>query len=134
MPKRYWYVLLTYVLMQLSTLVFAVVAHTIFHINTIEPSIYWNIISFIIALIVIFILLKQDIKEEKLSSHLPLSILILWMFGGFWLAYFTQAISVMIELFVLKVEIGSENTDVIDRKRTRMYSCHMAISYCCFFL
>ena len=111
MPRRYWYVLLTYVLMQLSTLVFALTAHTIFHIETIHASIYWNIFSFVVGLIIIFFLLKHDVREERLSSKLSFGMLILWIFGGFWIAYFAQAFSVIIELFVLNAYVVSVNND-----------------------
>src|SRR5690625_4529294 len=45
----------------------------------------------------------------------------MWIFIGFLMAYFEQTIAIMIEVYVLKIEIGSENTDlIVDLARMNM--------------
>lgn len=112
-PKRYWFVLLTYIVMQLSILVFAPLIHFFFSVDMLTASIYWNIISFILGTIIVLALMRKDFILESQFSNTSFGRILLWIFVGFWMAYFAQAISVMIEFYVLKIDVGSENTDAI---------------------
>src|SRR5690625_442850 len=99
--------------MQLSILVFAPLIHFFFSVDMLTASIYWNIISFIIGTIIVLALMRKDFILEIHSSKMSFGRIVLWIFIGFWLAYFAQAISVVIEFYVLKIDVGSENTDLI---------------------
>lgn len=112
-PRRYWFVLFTYIVMQLSIFVFAPLIHIMFGVDKITASIYWNIISFIIGTIIVLSLLRKDFILESHSSKTSIGKMLFWIFIGFWLAWFAQAISVVIEFYVLKIDVGSKNTDLI---------------------
>lgn len=112
-PKRYWFVLLTYILVQLSTLIFVPLIHIVFNIDIIVASIYWYITSFIIGAIIIILIMRIDFKLEKDNSDISLGKILLWIFIGFWMALFAQVIATLIEISVFNIEVGSENTDII---------------------
>src|SRR5690625_7308593 len=57
--------------------------------------------------------MRKDFILESQFSNTSFGRILLWIFVGFWMAYFAQAISVMIEFYVLKIDVGSENTDAI---------------------
>src|SRR5690625_2904737 len=99
--------------MQLSILVFAPLIHFFFSVDMLTASIYWNIISFILGTIIVLDLMRKDFILESQFSNTSFGRILLWIFVGFWMAYFAQAISVMIEFYVLKIDVGSENTDAI---------------------
>ena len=112
-PKRYWFVLLTYIIMQLSVFIFAPLIHFIFSVDMVVASIYWNIISFIIGTVIVLAIIRKDLVLESQFSKTSFGGIILWIFLGFWMAYIAQAIAVMIEFHLLKIDVGSENTDLI---------------------
>jgi len=112
-PKRYWFVLLTYIIMQLSVFIFAPLIHFIFSVDMVVASIYWNIISFIVCTIIVLAIIRKDLVLESKFSKTSFGGIILWIFLGFWMAYIAQAIAVMIEFHLLKIDVGSENTDLI---------------------
>ncbi|MCT2536701.1 CPBP family intramembrane metalloprotease [Aquibacillus koreensis] len=115
MPKRFWYVILTYVLMHVSTIVVTLVA-SIFILN--ESTLYmvgvtWNILSFIIALVIILYLLRDDMKQKVSRGAAGIGMVVLWSFAGVFMAFAGQMISSLIETFILGIEPGSENTQQI---------------------
>lgn len=72
---------------------------------------HWAIISFFIALCVVLWLLRTDIRDrhlDKMRSTVPATIG--WIFIGFFLAFFSQSIAGMIEMYLLDIKPGSENT------------------------
>ncbi|MDL4841955.1 CPBP family intramembrane glutamic endopeptidase [Aquibacillus rhizosphaerae] len=115
MPKKYWYVILTYVLMQLSSYVVAGILRlfTIDDATFFTVAISWNIISFVGALIIILYLLRQDMKKTPLRDSSTVSGIIGWSILGVFLAIAAQIVSTLIETFVLGIEPGSENTQNI---------------------
>lgn len=112
MPKRYWYVFLTYFIVQFSVFLMGPVLYKVFPIDEQFAYIYWNIFSFIVGAIIVLSLMKQDFEEER-STQTSIWMILLWIFAGFWMAYFAQIFSVLIEVYVLKIPVGSENTDAI---------------------
>ncbi|HET7616026.1 MAG TPA: type II CAAX endopeptidase family protein [Bacillales bacterium] len=112
MPKRYWWVIATYVLMQLSAflgiplLLIAGFAKT-------QSEVLWSMVSFLGAFVVILMLLREDMKKSNLSRHrASVDESILWMFIGVLLAFAAQIVSGMIEQ-ALGVHHASENTKMI---------------------
>ncbi|RKQ28332.1 CPBP family intramembrane glutamic endopeptidase [Oceanobacillus halophilus] len=113
MPKRYWYVILTYILTQLSSFPAALIAYNYFSDNYTEVVIYWSIFSFLVALIISLWLLKPDMqmplhRDASSSSHV-----IIWAIAGFFMAYIVQVVASLIEIKVLGIEAGSQNTQNI---------------------
>lgn len=119
MPNRYWWVILTYIIMQLSVIVFLPIIKQVFPNYIIEATIYYQIISFVIGLIIILIFMKPDMKQAQTRSNWLTSEVVIWSILGVFMAYFAQAIAVMIETFVFGIEPGSENTqDIMTIART----------------
>lgn len=113
MPKRYWYVILTYFIVQFSVFLMGPLMHAVFPIDEVTANIYWTIFSFIMGTILVLYMMKPDFDTERKDHKTSIWIILLWIFAGFWMAYFTQIFSVLIEVYVLKIPVGSANTDSI---------------------
>ncbi|WP_077624187.1 CPBP family intramembrane glutamic endopeptidase [Sediminibacillus massiliensis] len=117
MPKRYWYVILTYVIMQISG-AFVAPFIGLINIDRFTFTVWWSVCSFIAALVVILFLLKPDMKEGSVRSAAGVGNIILWSFLGVFLAYLAQIAAVIIESGVLGIKPGSENTmDIMEIAR-----------------
>ncbi len=129
MKKQYWWIIVTYILMQLSGIAgLPLLLKTGLYDNrgfTNEEKFqlitgHWSIISFFIALCVVIWLLRTDIRDRHLDamrSSVPATIG--WIFIGFFLAIISQSIAGMIEMYLLGITPGSENTDrLMDIART----------------
>lgn len=116
MKKHYWFILLTYLLMQLSSPIGNIIL-TYFDIgNTpIDRFAYWTIFSFALAFIIILLLLRKERRDEREMGGEPSSIGVSvgWAIGGFFLAIFAQGLAANIEIYLFDVEAGSENTQMI---------------------
>ncbi len=71
---------------------------------------YWTIISFTVALIIVLLLLKTDMSMRQNAS---LSKTLFWSIFGVFLALAAQSIAAMIEMNLLGIEPGSQNTEFI---------------------
>ncbi|MBM6618632.1 CPBP family intramembrane glutamic endopeptidase [Bacillus suaedaesalsae] len=114
MEKRHWYVVLTYVIMQFST----ILGVPLFYNLGIQPKevalAYWLIFSFLSALIIILILMRKDMRPDQLRddrSSLPVALL--WSVFGVFLALFAQGIAGVLENKLFGIEPGSENTEFL---------------------
>lgn len=113
MPKRYWWVLATYIIMQLSSLIAGPVLVAA-GVPIAQAGVIWGTISFVVALIVMLILLRKDMTKEYMArDRLDIGRSIGWAFLGIFLVFAVQYVSGMIELYVLGVHHGSENTQRI---------------------
>lgn len=116
LAKRYWWVIITYMIMQFSVLVVIELAKALTSL-TIEElsvlSIYWNIFSFIVGLVIVLWLLRQDMAKNQLRASTDMGKIILWSVLGFFIAYITQIVVGLFELTVLEIEPESENTQMI---------------------
>lgn len=116
MKKHYWFILLSYMLLQLSTSV-GVSIFSLLHIGQTmtERFAYWTIFSFTLAFIIILFLLRNERKDERLFRGEPSSVAgtIGWAIGGFFLAIFAQSLAANIEINIFGVAPGSENTQMI---------------------
>jgi membrane protease YdiL (CAAX protease family) len=116
MKKEYWFILLTYMLMQLSGIVGISILNYL-HIGetTTERFGYWTIFSFTLAFLIILFFLRNDRKEVRLLRGKPSSVLatIGWSIGGVFLAYFSQIFAATIEINLFGVDPGSENTQML---------------------
>lgn len=114
MPKRYWWVVVTYVLMQFS----GIIAIPLLGVSTglannelVGP---WATISFMTALVVILVLLRADMAGQHLArDRASRGESILWVLIGIFIAFGAQAAAGIIEQQLLGIEPGSENTQNI---------------------
>lgn len=121
MRKQYWYIILTYVIMQLSALIGIPLMYKFGYAGghptnanlTMAQGIY-SVVSFFICLIIVLLILrtapKQTLRNGKKASA---GMSVLWAVAGIWLALFSQGIAGMIEQYVFHVGSGSENTKAI---------------------
>ncbi|WP_453992189.1 CPBP family intramembrane glutamic endopeptidase [Bacillus nitroreducens] len=121
MKIRYWYVILTYIIMQFSgilgipLLLFLGVGDDLDPDkakNTIIAT--WTIISFVAALPIVLFLLRQDIRErhqnlERSSKGEAIG----WAIAGVFMAMTSQILAANIEIHLFGIEPGSENTQEI---------------------
>ncbi|MFA1819561.1 lysostaphin resistance A-like protein [Virgibacillus oceani] len=112
MPKRYWWVIITYFIMQYSALV--VVPFTdLIPFNDADILIFWTIFSFGLGLVIVLLLMRPDMKMGSARDASGAGQIILWSFLGLFMAYFGQGLAALIEMEVLGIDPGSENTQQI---------------------
>ncbi|CDQ41462.1 MULTISPECIES: CPBP family intramembrane glutamic endopeptidase [Virgibacillus] len=114
MPKRYWWVIITYIIMQFLGVIFAPLLYSAFPINEAEATVYSMVLSFILGVLVVLWLMRPDMKQgvnEREAS--PTSEIILWSILGVFMAFFAQAIAGMIQTEFLGIQQNSENTEMI---------------------
>ncbi|MFC0525821.1 lysostaphin resistance A-like protein [Pontibacillus salicampi] len=130
MPKRYWYTIVVYVLMQFSGAIGMPLLAFLFGYDVdfsgIEPFLQslrelpgnqsttlivtWNLISFSVALIVILLLLRPDMRDTSLKrDEISLGKIVLWSVIGIFLSYSAQIVASLIEL-ALGIPQASANT------------------------
>lgn len=122
MKKEYAYILITYIAMQLSGYVGYPIVYGIgvkaFHVSAKQMEmmtpIYWIVISFVAALIIVLFILRKSERNYKMErvAALPLIPSIFWAIIGIFLAFFAQALAAMLEQ-LLGIKMGSENTQRI---------------------
>ncbi|KEK21823.1 CPBP family intramembrane glutamic endopeptidase [Bacillus gaemokensis] len=120
MKKQYWWIIVTYILMQLSSIIgLPLLVKSGLYDNsglTRDEKIqimtgHWAIISFFIALCIVLWLLRTDIRESRFDTkRASIPATIGWIFIGFFLAFFSQTIAGTIEMRLLGIKPGSENT------------------------
>lgn len=111
--KRYWWVIITYIMMQLSSIPIALVLKywTTFSDQTMSTIlINWMIVSFIAALVVILFLMRPFMKIEDKSDRPSIGMLIVWAIIGLAMAFGSQLVASLLEITLFEVEPGSENT------------------------
>ncbi|PGZ95337.1 CPBP family intramembrane metalloprotease [Bacillus pseudomycoides] len=125
MKRQYWWVIVTYILMQLSGVIGGLLllksgiynnGNRSFEEKVQLATAHWGIISFFVALIIILLLLRNDTQSEKWKrekTNIPATIG--WIILGVFLALFAQVIAGTIETQIFKVKPESENTqNIID--------------------
>ncbi|RLQ91173.1 CPBP family intramembrane glutamic endopeptidase [Falsibacillus albus] len=122
MKKEYAYILITYIVMQLSGIVGYPIVYKIgtafFDVNDAAmkslANAIWIVVSFTIALVIVLLILRKTEKHTKMDRAVPLSTgaSILWAIGGVFLAFIAQSIAINIER-MLGIPMGSENTKKI---------------------
>ncbi|WP_066301076.1 CPBP family intramembrane glutamic endopeptidase [Bacillus sp. FJAT-29937] len=122
MKKEYWYILIAYIGMHLSSLIgvpFIAFWGTLFGKSMKDMETFavssWIVISFTLAFIIILVFLRKEIKDSFSMRHTTSTgSSIAWAIGGVFLALFAQSIAANIEN-LLGIEMGSENTQQIIR-------------------
>ncbi|GGF28234.1 peptidase [Halobacillus andaensis] len=110
MPKRYWWIIITYVIAQLSSFIGLPIMFLL-GFGQSDAIAIWSILSFTIATIVILRLLKPDMTQPELrGERSSKGKIVLWSILGVFLALFAQGIAATIETQVFGIPAGSENT------------------------
>ncbi|CAH0347681.1 type II CAAX endopeptidase family protein [Bacillus sp. CECT 9360] len=118
MRREYWFVIITYIVMQLSTIIGVPILEGARMALGYPPDLvrsggYWIIFSFFIALVLVLFFMRKDMKENidaRNQASIPSSVG--WAIAGIFLALFAQSIAGAIEN-MLGIETGSENTQQI---------------------
>ncbi|SNZ15475.1 hypothetical protein SAMN05421503_2644 [Terribacillus aidingensis] len=112
MLLRYSFIILTYILMQLSSLLLLPFVPWMrdkgWELTTV--SYWWSVVSFLLAVIITLILLRKEKSGLADRSATGFGMTVLWIIIGFFGAYFGQIIAGMIEIYVLNIRQGSQNT------------------------
>lgn len=111
--KNYLLVLLTYIGMLLSTVLIPLALVQLYDYDLFNTTIYTNIVAFIIGAIIILFLLKDSLRTEREENPLPFRVMLVWIISGVFLSYGGQMIANVIEMTVLGIKPGSENTELI---------------------
>jgi len=115
LPARYWYVILTYIVMQLSSFVLVPFVPWMQDqgLDLAVVSYWWSVVSFLLAVILTFFLLRQDMRAPAMRNATNPGMTVVWIIIGFFAAYFGQIIAGLIETYVLNIKQASENTSSI---------------------
>ncbi|UTR08749.1 CPBP family intramembrane metalloprotease [Evansella sp. LMS18] len=115
MSKKYWLILISFIVMQLSTSLVALLLIQ-FGFQGTEAELLGTaiLITFSIGFVVIGLLaLKAKPDEEFIRNRTSGGQTIVWIIAGIFMAYAAQIVAGMIEMYVFGIEPGSENTQVI---------------------
>ncbi|RDI37921.1 CPBP family intramembrane glutamic endopeptidase [Falsibacillus pallidus] len=122
MKKEYGYILIAYIIMQLSSLIgyplVNKIGTSVFDVNENRmeslTTVIWIVFSFTAALLYVLFVLRKTERHTKIDKAEPLSIgaSILWAIGGVFLAFIAQSVAINIEA-MLGIKIGSKNTETI---------------------
>ncbi|KAB7704477.1 CPBP family intramembrane metalloprotease [Bacillus aerolatus] len=121
MKKEYGYILIVYILMQLSGLAaypllfkaglsFGADPQTL---RNLLPG-YWLVFSFTLTLLIVLLILRKEKRNSRLerTAPLPAGQSVFWAVAGVFLALLGQRIAIAIEM-ALGIDMGSENTETI---------------------
>ncbi|MFE7703935.1 CPBP family intramembrane glutamic endopeptidase, partial [Bacillus subtilis] len=121
MRKQYWFIILTYIIMQFSALIaipllfkFGYAGGQPTDENMLHAQGLWSVISFIACLVVVLLILRTVPKETLRNGQKDsIGLSILWAIAGFFIALFSQGIAGSIEYYVFGIGRESENTQAI---------------------
>ncbi|HZG71245.1 MAG TPA: CPBP family intramembrane glutamic endopeptidase [Chondromyces sp.] len=121
MKKEYGYILIAYIIMQLSGLIGYPLVYKLGVSQGMDPATmqeltpgYWLVSSFTLTLLVIWLIMRRSTFRNKIEQEAPLPLIpsVFWAIAGVFLALFSQRIAIAIES-MLGIEMGSENTENI---------------------
>ncbi|MFS0865353.1 CPBP family intramembrane glutamic endopeptidase [Fredinandcohnia sp. 179-A 10B2 NHS] len=121
MKARYWYVILTYIIMQFSGIIGIPLLLLLGIGDGLDPESgqntivsYWTVISFVAALPIVLFFLRQDIRDRHENLYRSTKGEAFgWAIAGIFMAMTSQVIAANIEIHLLGIEAGSENTQQI---------------------
>jgi uncharacterized protein len=122
LKKEYWYIIIAYIAMQLSSLIGlplvafigAAMGKSLEEMETLSIP-YWLVISFSVTLIIVLLILRKEKRlQEDLRGLASPSSSAAWAIAGVFLALMAQSFAASIEQ-MLGIEMGSENTQEIIR-------------------
>jgi uncharacterized protein len=120
LKKEYWFVIIAYIAMQLSSLIGiplvaligAGMGKSIKEMETLSIP-YWLVISFSLTLLIVLLILRKEYKTENdLRGAATPANSAVWAVAGVFLALMAQSFAASIES-MLGIDMGSENTQEI---------------------
>lgn len=119
MTKKYWLVILIYILVQGLSIAIPIILFPFLTIDIMTLAIYINIILFILAVIITLIIMRKDLQKEKAENPISTGTIIGWSILGVILAWMAQMVAISIEQLVFNIDQGSENTqEIVNITRT----------------
>lgn len=116
MKKHYWFIIIAYMILQLSGYL-GIRLFGILNIGetNVERFAYWTIFSFTLTFLIILYFLRNERHADNHFRGEPSSIgaSIGWSIIGFFLAILVQGVAANIEVNIFGVDPGSENTQRI---------------------
>ncbi|PYZ92162.1 CPBP family intramembrane metalloprotease [Salipaludibacillus keqinensis] len=115
MTKKYWLILITFILMQVSPLaVILILLQTGFSGTEAELQGMAIFIAFTLGFLIIsWIALRTKPDREFIEDRADVGKTVLWSILGIFMAFAAQYAASIIEVYLLGIEPGSENTEVI---------------------
>ncbi len=118
MKKQYWYVIITYISMQLSSLIgVPVLTHSGF-INASNKEValsiasgYWAVISFSIALFLVLYFMKEDMKYSYDRHQASIGMSFFGRLGGFCSLFSPKALQLILRCTYLVSKWGPKTRD-----------------------
>lgn len=122
MKREYWFILIAYIAMQLSSFIGVPITSLVLEMIGFETNhsqgfagVTWLVISFTITLVIVLQLLRNEmVNVNEVRNGASLGRSILWAIIGVFLALFAQAFAANIERLI-GIEVGSDNTQQILR-------------------
>lgn len=121
MKREYWFILIAYIAMQLSSFIGVPITSLVLEMIGFEnhtqgfAGVTWLVISFTITIVIILLLLREEmVNANEVRNGASLGRSILWSITGVFLALFAQAFAANIERLI-GIEVGSDNTQQILR-------------------
>lgn len=122
MKREYWFILIAYIAMQLSSFIGVPITSLVLEMIGFETihsqgfaGVTWLVISFTITLVIVLQLLRNEmVNVNEVRNGASLGRSILWAIIGVFLALFAQAFAANIERLI-GIEVGSDNTQQILR-------------------
>ncbi len=111
--KHEWLVLATYALMLGITLLITMILVKMYNFDPFHTTIYTNMVVFLIGAAIIYMLLNRDLKDERKAHPLRTYDLTIWVISGVFLTFGGQMVANVIEIELLGIKPGSENTHLI---------------------
>jgi len=115
LSKKYWLILIAFILTQLSPVaVMLILLQTGFSGTDTELQGMSVFIGFTLGFIVIsWIAIRTKPDRNFIEGQADVSKTVLWSIAGIFMAFAAQYIAALIEMTILGIEPGSENTEVI---------------------
>ncbi|PAF16298.1 CPBP family intramembrane glutamic endopeptidase [Terribacillus saccharophilus] len=115
MPARYWFVILTYIVMQLSAFLLVPFVPWMDDrgLDLATVSYWWSLITFLLAVVIVCFMLRKDMRAPAVRNATGSGMTIVWIIIGFFGAYAGQVIAGLIETYAFGITQGSENTSSI---------------------
>ncbi|WP_046176604.1 CPBP family intramembrane glutamic endopeptidase [Domibacillus indicus] len=122
MRKEYGFILITYILMQMSAYIGQPLLYQLGLMAGVDrerlivlvPG-YWTVIAFALATAVVLLILWRSTYRNSIERQTPVSpsIAAAWSVAGIFMAFFAQFAASLIEQYLLGIEAGSDNTKSI---------------------
>ncbi|WP_188207161.1 CPBP family intramembrane glutamic endopeptidase [Alkalibacillus aidingensis] len=111
MPNRYWGILIVFIAAQLSPALGFPILQILFpNLSPIDQFVYWIIFSMGVATLIVLFLLRPDIENINLRNEPSTGEVVKWSLLGIPIAYATQIFVNLINIELIGIEEGSENT------------------------